>query len=85
MHYCHVAGGGQISFLILRSTGGPIATAYSKAGKDFLGRHKLKAIKILSIIATVRSQVLCQLRAKIICGLKCLQTQNYQNATSLKV
>jgi len=30
----------------------------------------IKAIKALSIIATVRSQILCQLTAKMICGLK---------------
>jgi len=30
----------------------------------------IKAIKVLSIIATVRSQSLCQLTAKMICGLK---------------
>jgi len=32
----------------------------------------MKAIKVLSIIATVRSQILCQLTAKMICGLKSL-------------
>jgi len=32
----------------------------------------IKAIKVLSIIATVRSQILCQLTAKMICGLKSL-------------
>jgi len=31
--------------------------------------YKIKAIKVLSIIATVRSQILCQLTAKMICGL----------------
>jgi len=31
-----------------------------------------KAIKVLSIIATVRSQIICQLTAKMICGLKSL-------------
>jgi len=33
---------------------------------------QLKAIKVLSIIATVRSQILYQLTAKMICGLKSL-------------
>jgi len=32
----------------------------------------IKAIKVLSIIATVRSQILCQLTAEVICGLKSL-------------
>jgi len=32
----------------------------------------IKEIKVLSIIATVRSQILCQLTAKMICGLKSL-------------
>jgi len=32
----------------------------------------IKAIKVLSIIATVRSQIPCQLTAKMICGLKSL-------------
>ena len=34
----------------------------------------IKAIKVLSIIATVRSQILCQLliTTKMICGLKSL-------------
>jgi len=32
----------------------------------------IKAIKLLSIIATVRSQIHCQLTAKMICGLKSL-------------
>jgi len=32
----------------------------------------IKATKVLSIIATVRSQILCQLPAKIMCGLKSL-------------
>jgi len=32
----------------------------------------IKAIKVFSIIATVRSQILCQLTAKMICGLKSL-------------
>jgi len=32
----------------------------------------IKAIKVLSIIATLRSQILCQLTAKMICGLKSL-------------
>jgi len=32
----------------------------------------IKVIKVLSIIATVRSQTLCQLTAKMICGLKSL-------------
>ena len=44
----------------------------------------IKAIEVLAIIATVRSQILCQLTAKMICGLKSL-TLNCQNATSLKV
>jgi len=30
----------------------------------------IKAIKVVSIIAAMRSQILCQLTAKIICGLK---------------
>jgi len=30
----------------------------------------IKAIKVSSIIATVRLQILCQLTAKMICGLK---------------
>ena len=32
----------------------------------------IKEIKVLSIIATVRPQILCQLTAKMICGLKSL-------------
>jgi len=32
----------------------------------------IKAIKVLSIITTVRSQILCQLTAIMICGLKSL-------------
>jgi len=32
----------------------------------------IKAILVLSIIATVMSQILCQLTAKMICGLKSL-------------
>jgi len=32
----------------------------------------IKESKVLSIIATVRSQILCQLTAKLICGLKSL-------------
>jgi len=46
----------------------------------------IKAIKVLSIMATVRSQILFQLTAKMIYGLKSLhmQSQNCQNATSLK-
>jgi len=52
---------------------------------DHLIWNDPKTIKVLSIIATVR--ILIQLTAKMICGLKSLtlQTQNYQNATSLKV
>jgi len=30
----------------------------------------IKAIEVLLIIATVRSQILCQLTAKMLCGLK---------------
>jgi len=32
----------------------------------------IKAIKVLSIIATVMSQILCQLSEKMTCGLKSL-------------
>jgi len=32
----------------------------------------IKAIKVLSIMATVTSQILCQLTAKVICELKSL-------------
>jgi len=32
----------------------------------------IKAIKVLAITATVRSQILCQLTVKMICGLKSL-------------
>jgi len=32
----------------------------------------IKAIKVLSIIATVRLQILCQLTVKMLCGLKSL-------------
>jgi len=32
----------------------------------------IKAIKVVRIIATVRSKILCQLTAKMICGLKSL-------------
>jgi len=32
----------------------------------------IKTFKVLSIIATVRSQILCQLTAKMICQLKSL-------------
>jgi len=32
----------------------------------------IKAMKFLSIIATVRSQILCQLTSKMICGLTTL-------------
>jgi len=34
--------------------------------------HKSKPLKVLSIIATVRSQILCYLAAKMTCGLKSL-------------
>jgi len=44
----------------------------------------IKAIKVLSIIATVRSQILCQLTVKMICGLKSQHLQT-QNATIFKV
>ena len=36
----------------------------------------IQAIKDLSIIATVRSQILCQLTAKMICGLKSLNADS---------
>jgi len=32
----------------------------------------IKAIKVLSITTNVKSQILCQLNAKMICGLKSL-------------
>jgi len=48
-----------------------------KEGRElFSCQHKLKAIKASSIIATVRSQILCQLTAKMICGLKSLTFTN---------
>ena len=34
--------------------------------------HKLKPLEVLSIIVTVRSQILCHLTAKMSCGLKSL-------------
>jgi len=37
---------------------------------------KLKPLEVLSIIATVRSQILCHLTAKITCGLKSLILAN---------
>jgi len=36
----------------------------------------IKAIKVLSIIATMRSQILCQITAKMICGPKSLILAN---------
>jgi len=45
-------------------------------------RQVIKAIKALSIIATVRSQILCQLTAKMICGgLKSLTFANSEVRT----
>jgi len=41
----------------------------------------IKAIKVLSIIATVRSQTLCQLTAKMICGLKSLTFADSEDRT----
>jgi len=44
-----------------------------------------KAIKILSITATVRSQILWQLTAKMMCGLKSLTFADSEVTTSFKV
>jgi len=38
----------------------------------------IKAIEVLAIIATVRSQILCQLTAKMICGLKSLTFEDLE-------
>jgi len=38
-------------------------------------------IKVLSTIATVRSQILCQLTAKMICALKSLTSANSEVRT----
>jgi len=43
-----------------------------KDGRFLIITQVIKAIKVLSIIATVRSQILCQLTTKIVCGLKSL-------------
>jgi len=51
----------------------------------------IKAIKVLPIIATVRSQILCQLTPTMICGLKSLTfsqsipDSELSNVVSLKV
>jgi len=42
----------------------------------------IKAIKVLSITATVRSQILCQLTAKMTCGLKSLTVQTQKSKLS---
>jgi len=45
---------------------------YQRRQKHLTTTQDIKAIKLLSIIATVRSQILCQVTAKMICGLKSL-------------
>ena len=55
-----------------------------------LWQHMLKAIEVLSTIASVSSQILCQLTAKMACVLKSLtivdwEVKTVKNATSLKM
>jgi len=45
----------------------------------------LKPLDVLSIITTVRSQILCHLTAKITCGLNLADSEVITVATILKV
>jgi len=42
-------------------------TYYQRKQRLLMTTQVIKAIKVFSIIATVRSQILCQLTAKMIC------------------
>jgi len=43
---------------------------YQRRSRLFMTTQLIKAIQVLLIIATVRSQILCQITTKVICGLK---------------